>query len=29
VLFAIIFVVTFLQFRLSRGLVNAAADFEA
>jgi multiple sugar transport system permease protein len=28
VLFAIIFVVTFLQFRLSRGFVNAAADFE-
>jgi multiple sugar transport system permease protein len=29
VLFAIIFVVTFIQLRLSRGLVNAAADFEA
>ncbi len=29
ILFAIIFVVTFLQLRLSRGLVNAAADFEA
>jgi multiple sugar transport system permease protein len=28
VLFAIIFVVTFVQLRLSRGLVNAAADFE-
>jgi multiple sugar transport system permease protein len=27
-LFAIIFVVTFLQLRLSRGLVNAADDFE-
>jgi multiple sugar transport system permease protein len=29
VLFAIIFMVTFLQLRLSRGLVNAAADVEA
>jgi multiple sugar transport system permease protein len=27
-LFAVIFVVTFLQFRLSRGIVNAATDFD-